>query len=266
MRATLTALVVLVVVALTLPTAAQAQLPVGSADGVRDRPGWRTRGGLHPAGNEAVASGRRPRGDGRSAPSCPILTTGPQPIGSDEFNVLRAAPRPAAAHRTPHSGERPLRGPAWRLARWERANGVGASAAERIVSIPLTQAGAVFLDERKRSLAMMGVRPPRRAAPRQPRRRGLPGPGAVRGARIHDSAAASATGGRASPAAKEHHAEGAVGYWSNGARSVAVAIVSASGRRLFIEFGEGTTWSGRTSPASSIPMTSTETFRPPPNR
>ena len=31
---------------------------------------------------------------------------------------------------------------------------------------------------------------------------------------------------------------GAVGYWSDGARSVAVAILSASGRRLFIEFSE----------------------------
>ena len=157
MRATLTALVVLVVVALALPTAAQAQLPVGSANGVkivRDRgivvvftqratKLWRQVAGrrvtvkctelMDPddSGLQSTFSGEfRPSARRGAAGGCALATS---PVGSTTATV-HLAPR------TVGKGERRRR-----LSR------------EWIVSIPLSQVGAVFLDELQRSWAMMSL-------------------------------------------------------------------------------------------------------------
>ena len=222
--------------ALALPTAAQAQLPVGSANGVkivRDRGIvvvftqratnlWRQVAGrrvtvkctelMDPddSGLQSTFSGeqtfRAPRRGRR-------LRTGDLTRGID-YCTVHLAPR------TVGKGERRRR-----LSR------------EWIVSIPLSQVGAVFLDELQRSWAMMslllgaellgdrnpgdGFFTPAELVTRVPR---LDRPLSLR-------VVAMASAGETPPT-------GAVGYWSDGAQKVAVAVLSASGRRLFIEFSE----------------------------
>ena len=237
MRRLVAAVVVLVALALGLTATAQAQLPVGSADGVKI---IRDRGLVVVFSQRATKLWRQVAGREVTL-ECSELpdpdVTGPQVIGVDEFNVY--APRRGRRLRT---GHRTRGNDLCEVSVAPRTVGKGKRrrriSSRRIVSIPLTQTGAVFLDERKRSLAILGVflraellrgnradtafPSPEQLVARYPRlRRPLP------------LTVVALTGRDGTPPV------GAVGYWSDGARSVAVAIVSASGRRLFIEFDEG---------------------------
>jgi hypothetical protein len=106
---------------------------------------------------------------------------------------------------------------------------------ELIVAIPLTQQGAVRLDEQARAYALMGVLT---IASIDARRRDLdhfPTPAELverlplltRPLRL--SVVALSSPSDTPPA-------GSIGYYSDGARHVAAVVVSASGRRLFLEF------------------------------
>jgi hypothetical protein len=214
--------------------AAPAQLPVGEADGVRVVDG---RGGLvvvftpsatrlwqrvagrrvsvfctdlpetHSAGGDFVSSGgatfRAPRRGRR-------LDTGDLTGGLDYCRVW------LAAHTVKRHGER---------RRIER---------ELIVSIPLTQQGAVHLDEETRAQALMSLLTYAGIEAEERHSSGWPAADAVTrlGGRLERwlgfGVEALANPGDTPPA-------DTLGYYSDGGEHVAVAIVSAAGRRLFIE-------------------------------
>jgi hypothetical protein len=105
---------------------------------------------------------------------------------------------------------------------------------ELIVAIPLTQRGAVRLDERARARALfvltslaasfaqqgqLDYPPPAELVERVPR---LPGP-------VKLSVVALPSPSDTPPA-------GSIGYYSDGAQHVAAVVLSATGRRLFLEF------------------------------
>jgi hypothetical protein len=105
---------------------------------------------------------------------------------------------------------------------------------ELIVAIPPTQKGAVHLDEQARAYALMGVLT---FASIDGRRRGLGGfptpaelvehlPVLTRPLRLSIVAL---------PSPSDTPPAGSIGYYSDGARHAAAIVVSASGRRLFLE-------------------------------
>jgi len=100
-----------------------------------------------------------------------------------------------------------------------------------VVSVSLTQEGAVYLDEQEKSLAIFGLL---LYAGEQGDGTAYPSTAALLQA-IHD-ADGSAVGrivGLASPAATPP--PGRIGYYSDGALHVAVVMLSASARRMFME-------------------------------
>ena len=118
------------------------------------------------------------------------------------------------------------------------ATGGTASASRRAegssFSVPLTQRGAVYLDEEKNVRLMMsillfaGLEADDRGQTARPTAEQLL---SWRPRLRYEVLHALAVGGDAPPAGK-------AGYWSDGAQHVAVVTVSALGRRLFWE-GEG---------------------------
>jgi hypothetical protein len=124
----------------------------------------------------------------------------------------------------------------WLEARTIRRNGTRERhRRELIVAIPVTQQGAVHLDERARAHALMGLI---QLASIDAERRGLDHfptsaelvefvPVLPRPVRL--SVVALASPSDTPPA-------GSIGYYSDGARHVAAVVLSASGRRLFLEY------------------------------
>jgi hypothetical protein len=102
-----------------------------------------------------------------------------------------------------------------------------------IAAIPLTQRGAVYVDERERTIQMMSIL---LFAGLLAEERHLPG--AVTAEQLLDSLPRLARSVVPLAGPTETPAPGKVGYWSDGAQHVAAVSLSASGRRLFIE-GEG---------------------------
>jgi hypothetical protein len=122
----------------------------------------------------------------------------------------------------------------WLAARTVRLQGVRQRRPrEVIVSIPLTQRGAVFLDEQgkaldlQRLLLFAGLLAEERKSGNWPTATELLDrlPGRIPGPRL--VALANPT---------DTPSEGAIGYYSDGQRHVAAVIVSALGRRLFVEW------------------------------
>jgi hypothetical protein len=102
---------------------------------------------------------------------------------------------------------------------------------ELIATIPLTQKGAVYLDEREKAALLSGIVS---FARRLADKRGLPGfptmePMVGRWSQL-GRLLVSLPDPTGTPAADR------VGYWADGAQHIAVVMLSASGRRLFIEF------------------------------
>jgi hypothetical protein len=100
-----------------------------------------------------------------------------------------------------------------------------------LVSIPLTQKGAVFLDEQFKALDLMGVLFIASLTADKQKLDGYPTHAQMlqQFPQLDGHLVALATPADAPPPGK-------VGYYSDGQQHLAVAIISASGRRLFIEY------------------------------
>ena len=105
------------------------------------------------------------------------------------------------------------------------ASNAGSSAARLI---PLTRRGAVFPRRAGEDGPSDGL-DHRRGGRQKPRAKHVHGRGALARGRL-GTAPVGLTGPAETPPA------GSVGYWSDGARHAAVVTLSASGRRLFIEY------------------------------
>jgi hypothetical protein len=219
-------------VAASSASAQTVQLPVGEAKGVRI---VRERG--------AIVVVFTPRADrlwrrvaGKRVSVFCEERSGPDEDGFitvSEGGVTLRAPRRGRRLR---SGDR-TRGMdicrVWLEARTLRRNGVRHRyGRELIVAIPLTQAGAVRLDERARAYALLALL--EIAARRGDAAGYLPSADLValvpvlpRPVRL--SVVGLATPGDTPPA-------GSIGYYSDGAQHAAAVVVSATGRRLFLEY------------------------------
>lgn len=207
-----------------VPTAAQAQLPVGEADGVRV---VRDRGGIvviftadaaklykSIAGKKVRVDCSRILEDGAQTNQNALLAprqrgrlvTGDRSRGYDYCRLWLAA-RKVTIHGKPQRQPRQL-----------------------IVSVPLTQQGAVFLDEEAKTIGMLelallaGIVQERQKLPGHPTYDQLVG----KYPKIARRVVGLAAPGDTPPAGK-------FGYYSDGAEHIALVVLSASGRRLFIE-------------------------------
>lgn len=229
MRIAVTGLVAALLLALAVPAAAQTPLPVGEADGVRL---VRERGELVVVFTpRAKRLWRRVAGKRVDVACVEFLEGGTRSGG----NLLRA-PKRGRRIRT-GDGSRVDYCRVWLPAR--RA-GRGSERQRRgralIVSIPFTQGGAVFLDEQVKAISILGLLTIAALIGEDRNISGAPTPSELLDA---------APGLRAPPARapvvplespSDTPAAPAVGYYSDGESHVAGVIVSASGRRLFVEF------------------------------
>jgi hypothetical protein len=211
-------------VILLVPTAAQAQLPVGEADGVQIA---RERGGIavtftadaaklykRIAGKKVIVSCSRILEDGAQINENVLvaprqrgkLVTGDRSRGYD-YCRLWLAPRKVTIRGKPQRAPRQL-----------------------IVSVPLTQQGAVFLDEEAKSFTMLAVAV---VAEIVEERQKLPGHPTYDQLVAKSPKLARRVVGLAAPG--DTPPAGKVGYYSDGAEHIALVTLSASGRRLFIE-------------------------------
>jgi hypothetical protein len=205
--------------------AAEAQLPVGEADGVRV---VRERGAIVVVFTERAAGLYRRIAGKRVSVLCWEFT-------EDGVNGGGAPLRAPKRRRPLRTGDL-TRGMdycrVWLEARTVRRNGRRLRRSrEVIVSIPLTQRGAVFLDEQEKALSLQGlllvVGLEERNADNWPT-----------AAQLLASRIGRRLGSRlvALENPTDTPATGTVGYYSDGEQHVVVATVSASGRRLFIEY------------------------------
>jgi hypothetical protein len=209
---------------LLVPSTGLAQLPTGEADGVRV---VRERGAVvviftaragklykRIAGEEVVVSCTEVLEAGTTTGEVKLrapkrrgkLVTGDRTRGMDYCRVWRAP------HTVIRNGKR---------RRFPR---------RLLVSVPLTQRGAVFLDEQSKTIELVGVLVLVELATEEQNL-----PGAPTYAQLIEEApkAADEIVALANPA--DGPPAGRVGYYSDGQEHVAVSILSASGRRLFIE-------------------------------
>jgi hypothetical protein len=212
------------IVLMLVPTAAHAQLPVGEAHGVRI---VREHGGIvviftsdaarlfkRIAGKKVLVSCTRILEHGgatldnnlRAPPKRGKLITGDRSRGMDYCRVW-LAPRKVTIQGKPR-----------RLSR------------ELIVSVPLTQQGAVFLDEEAKTIAMLTVSVVAGIVEERQKLAGHPTYDQLvaKYPKLARRVVGLAAPGDTPPAGK-------IGYYSDGAEHVALVTLSASGRRLFIE-------------------------------
>jgi hypothetical protein len=231
-RATTLGLAVALLLAFSLPAAASgAQLPVGQADGVRVK---REQGAIVVVFTRQAARLYRRVAGKRVTVSCTELPAeeelGPVSINTGEI-TLRAPER----RRPLRTGDR-TRGldycRVWLAARTVRRDGARTRRGrQHIVSVPLSQRGAVYLDEQFKAIALSTLLS---LAGTEADRRNSPGyPTAPQLLELLDRLSGFRIVALASPA--DTPPPGAIGYFSDGLRHVAAVIVSASGRRLFIE-------------------------------
>jgi hypothetical protein len=219
---------------------AQTKLPVGEADGVRV---VRERGALVFVFTQRAAKLRKRIAgrvvevdcvDQQPAERPPRANTG----GSDFFGWEGSGGGPV---RAPRHGRKLVTGDltrgldycrVWLLGRPVRRH-------ERrriglIVSVPLTQIGAVFLDEESKARDLFRVLFAVAIVAERRHLVGWPSYGVLRnlGFRKAGQRFVSLAAPTDAPPA------GAIGYYSDGYHHVAVAIRSGSGRRLFVEFAD----------------------------
>jgi hypothetical protein len=230
MRGAGTAVVTALLLALIVPSAgaAQAPLPVGEADGVRI---VRERGALVVVFTQRAEKLRRKLAGKRVNVACvEFLEDGTRSGG----NPLRM-PKRARRLRTGDLS-RPDYCRLWLAARTVRRNGERERLRRKlIVSIPLTQEGAVFLDEQFNAIGMLALLTVSEFAAEDRGRSGF-----LTAAELLELAADARP--RAGPALVELAAPSdtpppdTVGYYSDGAKHAAVVVLSASGKRLFLEY------------------------------
>jgi hypothetical protein len=229
MRGGVTAVVTVLLLALVLPSAgaAQAPLPVGEADGVRL---VRERGQLVVVFTpRAQRLWRRVAGKRVDVSCVEFIDLGTRSGG----NLLRAPKRGRRIRTGDHSRVDYCR--VWLPARRVRRGGER-QRRERvlIVSIPFTQEGAVFLDEQLNAIGLFGILTISQLSAEDAGRKGY-----LTYAELIELAA------EARPRARSLFVELAspsdtpppekVGYYSDGAQHAAAVVLSASGRRLFLE-------------------------------
>ncbi len=222
--------VTLALLVLVAPARAATPLPVGESHGVR---AYRVHGAIVVRFTERAAQLYRRIAGKRVTITCTELpedrnTVGIVGVGSGS-QTFRAAKR-----RRPFRTGDLTRGTdycrVWLARRTVRRNGERRRLPRQlIVSVSLTQEGAVYLDEQEKSLALFGLL---LYAGEQGDGSAYPSTAALLQA-IHDADGAGRIVALASPA--DTPPPRRIGYYSDGALHVAVVIVSGSGRRLFIE-------------------------------
>ena len=220
MRVVTAVLVVAALLVVPATAGAQAPLPVGEADGVRI---VRERGAIVVVFTpKAKTLWRRPAGRNASVDTTEFLENSTA-SGGTTMRVPKRGRRLRTGDRT--------RGMDYCDVWLEHKRGARFVGRELLVSIPLTQRGAVHLDEREKTHSLLGVL---FLAETLAHKQRLPGhPTAeqlfARWPRLTNSVVALAGSADTPPAGK-------LGYWSDGAEHVALVTLSASGRRLFIEY------------------------------
>jgi hypothetical protein len=227
MRGGVTGTVAALLIALVLPSAATAQvpLPVGETDGVRV---VREQGAIVVVFTKRAEKLRRKLAGKRVTVGCTEFI----PHGTFGGEVTQRAPRRGRRIRT---GDR-TRGMdycrVWLAARTVRRGGEQIRRSRRlVVSIPLTQEGAVFLDEESRVRLMVGAVVFSEFEARDRNRTGYLTPAELLDAfpRLKRVPVVALAAPSDTPPA------GAIGYYSDGAQHVAVVGLSTLGRRLFFE-------------------------------
>jgi hypothetical protein len=226
-----TGLVAALLVALAAPSAATAQthLPVGEADGVRI---VRERGALVVVFTQRAERLRR-RVAGKLVS---VLCTEFTEHGTNSGGITQRAPKRG---RRIHTGDL-TRGldycRVWLAARTVTRDGERRRIRRKlVVTVPLTQEGAVYLDEQVKALTLLSVLGLAEFVGEDRETGGYPTPAelleAVPGFRPRPSRQPLV--GLAAPSDTPPGAS--IGYYSDGAQHAATVIVSASGRRLFVE-------------------------------
>lgn len=204
---------------------AGAQLPVGEADGVRI---FRERGAIVVKFTPRADKLRRRLAGRLVDVSCTNLPRVGSNVSSGGGTIVRAPKR----GRTLRTGDRSRGLDYCEVSlRPQRAP---------LVAVALTQAGAVYLDEREKAVTLSVVLAVANLVASEKNLEGYP---------THAQLIDSLSGFRPAPAAKgfvrrivalatpaDTPPAGQVGYYSDGNERVAVVILSRSSRRLFIEF------------------------------
>lgn len=232
MRGGVTAVVTVLLLVLVLPSAGAAQtpLPVGKADGVRL---VRERGELVVVFTpRAQRLWRRVAGKRVDVACVEFLEGGTRSGG----NLLRAPKRGRRIHTG--DGSRVDYCRVWLPA---RRVGRGGERQRRgrvlIVSIPFTQEGAVFLDEQLNAFGLFGILTISELSAEEAGRKGY-----LTYAELIELATDARPGARslfvelASPSDTPPPEK--VGYYSDGAKHAAAVVLSAQGKRLFLEFND----------------------------
>jgi hypothetical protein len=232
MRGGVTGVVTALLLVLGLPSAgaAQAPLPVGEADGVRI---VRERGALVVVFTQRAEKLRRKVAGKHVSVLCTEFTD----FGTHGGGITQRAPRRG---RKIYTGDG-TRGMdycrVWIAARTVTRDGERRRIRRKlVVSVPLTQTGAVFLDEQEKAITVLGLLTIAALIGEDRNISGAPTPAelldAVPG--FQGLPARAPVVPLATPS--DTPAAPAVGYYSDGESHVAGVIVSASGRRLFVEY------------------------------
>jgi hypothetical protein len=230
------ATVTAVVLVAAPPAGAQTpQLPVGQADGVRI---------VREHGAIVVVFTQRADRLWRRVAGRRVSVLCEQRSGPDEFGFVTEQGG-GTTLRAPRRGRRIRTGDltrgmdfceVWLEARTVRRNGGRERyGRELIVAIPLTQKGAVRLDERARAQALFVLASLAASFAQQRQLDHYPPPAELveRVPRVPGSLKLSVV---ALPSPADTPPAGSIGYYSDGAQHVATVVLSATGRRLFLEF------------------------------
>jgi hypothetical protein len=230
MRGGVTGVVTLLLLVLVLPSAGAAQtpLPVGETDGVRI---VRERGALVVVFTRQAERLRRKVAGKRVSVLCTEFTA----TGSSGRGVTQRAPKRGRRIETGDHTRGMDYCRVWLAARTVTRRGERRRRGrEHIVSIPLTQKGAVFLDEQSKALHLTVLLTVSELGAQAREQTGFLAPAQllqlVRDGRPRPPFALVALG-----APSDTPPAGAVGYYSDGARHAAAVVLSASGNRLFLE-------------------------------
>jgi len=215
---------------LLVAPSAGATLPVGEADGVRI---VRERGALVVVFTPRAEKLRR-RVAGKPVS---VLCTEFLPSGTAGGGITQRAPRRG---RRIYTGDR-TRGMdycrVWLAARTVRRNGRRERIGRRlVVSVPLTQAGAVHLDEESKSFALLRLLTFAELLAETRELSGYPTAAQLLETAEGEGPAPSRRPLVALAAPTDTPPGSSIGYYSDGAQHVSAVILSASGRRLFLEY------------------------------